>query len=337
MRLASFFADCRERIGFVSGEASLVDLTLAYESLLASRGEPKAQALASVVTPPDMIAFIEGGESAMQAAREAAEFVRSSGATAGPSGERLAFSFDEVRWRAPVRRPSKIVCVALNNPELIENAFHIPRDHPIFFLKATSSLVGHGEPIEVPDIGIVHPEAELAVVIGRKSKHLSRDAAKEAVFGYSILNDVTAASVRAEDHVHLRIRNYDRATGQSKMSEVQATPIGRHKGYDTFAPMGPWIVTKDELDEPSGLEVTAWMGKEVVNKDNTGHLRFQMPQCLEWISSVMTLHPGDVVTLGTASSTEEWPMLAADLRKYDWPVRITVDRIGTLENPVVHV
>jgi 2-keto-4-pentenoate hydratase/2-oxohepta-3-ene-1,7-dioic acid hydratase in catechol pathway len=282
--------------------------------------------------PRTLLDLIEAGAPASDWLQRAAR----SAAT----GNSERFSLAEVVWRAPVRRPSKICCIALNNSANAERIIRGP-SHPAMFVKPASTLIGHLEAIECrPVYGRTHPEPELAVVIGRTAKNVSVESAYDFVFGYTIHNDITSATMRSEDTFHYRAI-YPK-TGDPKQVEHVDTWVsypGRYKCSDTFACMGPWLVTKDEIPDPHNLEVTCSHQGELVTKDNTSNLFYKTPEVLAFLTGYMTLLPGDVVSLGTAlqKSATGGAIQNVDLNRLGGPVSVAIERIGTLTNRVCWV
>ncbi len=250
------------------------------------------------------------------------------------------YSSAGVTWHAPVRRPSKICCLALNNSANSDRILQGPK-HPAMFIKPASSLVGHGGSIECkPNYGRVHPEPELAVVIGKKAKNIAARNAYDYVFGYTIHNDITSPTMRGEDTFHYRAIHPQ--AGDPKAIEYVDTWVsypGRYKCCDTFACMGPWLVTKDEIADPHHLAVSCRHKDQLVTEDNTENLFYKIPKVLEFLSSHLTLLPGDIVSMGTAlkKSAQGGAVQNIDLNKLGGPVSVTIEKIGTLTNNVVQV
>ncbi len=216
-----------------------------------------------------------------------------------PTGERAALG--DTRLLAPVT-PSKVVAVARNYAQhAAEMGAEMP-DEPRIFLKPSTSVVGPGDAVAIPPRTTrVDPEGELGVVIGRTLTRGTRDTVMDAVFGYTIVNDVTARDFQKKDGI-----------------------FGRAKGFDTFCPIGPSVVTGlDARDLALQLHVNG----ELRQDGRTSQMHFDVPTLLVWISSIMTLLPGDVIATGTPSGIA--PIVAGDV------VRVTIEGIGTLENPVV--
>ncbi|MCB0979714.1 MAG: fumarylacetoacetate hydrolase family protein [Acidimicrobiaceae bacterium] len=257
-----------------------------------------------------------------------------------------------VEWLPPVRRPSKILGVAINNMIGQRLAFR-PFANPAFFFKPPSSLVGHGQPVVVHESwGVTHPEPELAVVIGRRAKDVAEADALAHVFGYTIINDVTSPGLKAEDSIELvsppgtRGGAYGRLLGWRNVRDDDharsnyLTYHARSKGTDTFGPIGPWIVTADEIPDPNQLGVNSFDGDTAVFVDSTANLMFSVQRVIAHASAYMTLLPGDIVHCGTSMRPAEGGPFRGitdwDIRRVDGrPMRIEIDGIGALANPVV--
>lgn len=183
----------------------------------------------------------------------------------------------DVRLGPPIARPSKIICVGANYADHAKEFGHEIPEEPILFSKATSALNGPFDPIVLPDEAqVVDSEAELAVVIGRRATKVSADEALEHVAGYTVLNDVTERVVQ-------------KASGQWM----------RGKGFDSFCPMGPYLVTPDELIGIDKLRVWQKFNGDALQDGNTADMMFKVSFLIEYISQGMTLFPGDVISTGT--------------------------------------
>jgi 2-keto-4-pentenoate hydratase/2-oxohepta-3-ene-1,7-dioic acid hydratase in catechol pathway len=323
MKIASFFAAGRERFG-VWTEAGMIDLSHPRDT--SSSPEPDR--------PTSVLELIEAGSMGL-----ASMELTLARARTRPKGL-AAFDAAAVHWRAPVLRPSKIICVAFNNNANSERILQGP-GHPALFTKPASALVGHLGAIECRrEYGRVHPEPELAVVIGKRAKHISATEAYEHVFGYTIHNDITSPTMRDEDTFHYRAI-HPRGGDHREIEYVESwvSYPGRYKGSDTFACVGPWIVTKDEIPDPHTLRVTCRHGDSLVTDDNTENLFFKVPELLQFISRYVTLEPGDIVSMGTAlrKSIRGSAVQNIDLNRLGGPISITIDGIGTLTNTVVHL
>jgi 2-keto-4-pentenoate hydratase/2-oxohepta-3-ene-1,7-dioic acid hydratase in catechol pathway len=323
MKLASYAADGKDRIGAEVEPGQLIDLSEA----LAAMNSPEA-----AVFPVDMISLIEAGPSALASAARALEFAR-----ANPRAVRR-FAADSLIWHPPVRRPSKLCCVAMNNSAMDERKIKCPA-HPAYFEKTQTALVGHGQPIRMrPAYGRTHPEPELAVVIARRTRDVTPAQALQSVFGYTIHNDITSPDMRTEDSYHYRsITPSKTAPGETELIDTHTSYSGRYKGSDTFSPLGPFIVTPDEVGNPHDLEVSCTVAGETITSDNTSGYNHKVAEVISFISHFQTLLPGDVVSLGTATRKGSGrPLQHGDLNKLGGPVTVKIAKLGTLSNPVVY-
>ncbi|MGH8263919.1 MAG: fumarylacetoacetate hydrolase family protein [Steroidobacterales bacterium] len=306
MKFASFHAAGRDRYGVLTDEG-LIDVS--------AGGQERT-----------LFELIEAGAPAVESARRIVEM---------RAGER--FSPDEVAWHAPLRRPTKICCLALNNSANADRILSGPK-HPAMFIKPASSLIGHNGAIECrAEYGRVHPEPELAVVIGRAAKNVRAAEAYDFVFGYTIHNDITSPTMRGEDTFHYRaIHPQAGAADAIEYVDTWVSYPGRYKCADTFACMGPVIVTKDEIADPHALRVSCSHRGELVTDDSTANLSFKTPEVIEFLSHYLTLLPGDIISLGTAlaKSAKGRPVQNIDLNQLGGPVSVSIERIGTLTNEV---
>jgi 2,4-didehydro-3-deoxy-L-rhamnonate hydrolase len=215
------------------------------------------------------------------------------------------------RFRAPLR-PGKILCCGINYAShLDENPGATLPAEPFFFAKLPTAVVGPGGPIRLPEPhSQVDYEVELAVVIGTTARRLSRESALSAVYGYTLCNDVSARDVQFRDN-----------------------QITLGKGFDTFSPLGPCVVTADEIGDPQSLRLWSTVNGEVRQQTSTADMLFPVAVLLEHLSRHITLEPGDVVTTGTPAGVGTFRQPPAYLRPGD-VVTIGADRIGELINPV---
>jgi 2,4-diketo-3-deoxy-L-fuconate hydrolase len=317
MKLASIHYRGRDLVVMELAPGELVDI-----ASMAGR-EPEA--------PLDMQDVIRGGEPLKRTLRASLDRIDSDESVA-----RIRAA--DVRWYPPVRRPGKICAVAMNNSSSNERTIRAP-NHPAFFLKPASCLVGHREPIRVrPYYGSVHPEPELAVVIGRQTRDVPATSALDAVYGYTIFNDITGNGMRAEDRFHYWAV-YARKDNPNETERVEQhlSYAGRYKGTDTFGAMGPWLVTKDEIANPDDLNVTCKVGGELIADDSTRYYNYKVAEVVSFISQFHTLYPGDVVSLGTAfkPGATRKSIHHANFQTVAGPVEVTIEGLGLQENPVV--
>jgi 2,4-didehydro-3-deoxy-L-rhamnonate hydrolase len=281
--------------------------------------------------PVDMIDIIRGGEPLKQALLESLDKIRGDESVA-----RIPAA--DVRWHPPVPRPGKICAVAMNNSSSNERKISAP-DHPAFFLKPASCLIGHREPFRIrPYYGSVHPEPELAVVIGRQTRDIPATSALDAVYGYTIFNDITGNGMRAEDRFHYWAVYAKRDDpSETERVEQHLSYAGRYKGTDTFGAMGPWLVTKDEIANPDDLTVTCKVGGELVAEDSTRYYNYKVAEVVSFISQFHTLWPGDLISLGTAfkPGAGRKSIHSANFQTVTGPVEIGIEGLGLQENPIL--
>jgi 2-keto-4-pentenoate hydratase/2-oxohepta-3-ene-1,7-dioic acid hydratase in catechol pathway len=245
----------------------------------------------------------------------------------------------DVRWLPPVVAPGKVCAVAMNNSASNERKISAP-DHPAFFLKPPSCLIGHNEAIRIrPYYGSVHPEPELALVIGKKARDVPSTSALEHVFGYTIFNDVTGNAMRAEDRFHYWAV-YARADNPNETERVEQhlSYAARYKGTDTFGVMGPWLVTADSVSNPDDLSVHCKINGETIAEDSTRYYNYSVAEVVSFLSYFLTLNPGDVISLGTAfkpSPDRKRSIHHANLQTVPGPIEISIEGLGTQESTVV--
>ena len=217
----------------------------------------------------------------------------------------------DVRLLAPVPRPGKIICVGLNYRDHAEEAAMAIPDRPVLFAKFANAVVGPGSPIRIPRITRqVDYEAELGVVIGRVTKGVGEDKALDHVAGYTCLNDVSA-------------RDLQLAVSQW---------LGG-KTLDTFCPMGPWVVTADEIPDPQALSIRASVNGVVRQDASTADMIFSVAELVAFVSRGITLEPGDVIATGTPPGVGFARTPPVFLQPGD-RVAVEIGAIGTLSNPV---
>lgn len=253
--------------------------------------------------PRDMIGLLEAGPDALASIRRASE----------AAAARIPLA--SVRLESPVLRPPKFLAIGLNYADHIAEARpagYQATETPIFFNKQSTCATGHGQPIHLPRVSHrLDYEGELAFVIGRRCRHVPRDRAHEVVAGYTICNDVS-------------VRDWQRRTPTMTMG----------KSFDTHGPLGPWLVTPDEIADPHALAIRTWVGGELRQDSNTSHLIHDCWAQIEHLTAAFTLEVGDVISTGTpagvggAMKPPKW-LVAGDV------VRIEVEGIGVLENPVI--
>jgi len=251
---------------------------------------------------PDLLAVIAGGDEAVARVREH---------VARPPADAV-LELAPLTLKAPIPRPPKIICVGLNWADHAkESNMQIP-EVPTIFTKLPTSVIGPGERIVLPRSSTKPDyEAEFAFVIGKGGRYIPAFRWPEHVFGYMCLNDVSA-------------RDYQLATSQWIMG----------KSFDTFCPMGPWLVSADEVPDPHDLDIRLTINGELFQESNTRHLIFRVPDLITYLSSVFTLEPGDVVSTGTPAGVGFARTPPRFLQPGD-EVVVAVEHLGELRNPVV--
>ena len=253
--------------------------------------------------PSDLVAFLKGGEEARVMAEKALDMTPAS----------MALPLSDVELKAPVPRPGKIMCIGLNYRDHAEEAGVEVPDYPTVFAKYPNCIIGAGEPIIIPkDSRQVDYEGELAVVIGRRGRRISEAEAPNYIAGYAPFNDVSA-------------RDFQHRTSQ--------WTIG--KTFDTFGPMGPALVTPDEVLDPHNLNLRVSIGAEILQSSNTRNLIFSVYSLIAYLSAVMTLEPGDIISTGTPGGVGGARRPPRFLKAGE-VVRVEIEGLGVLENPVVN-
>lgn len=230
--------------------------------------------------PSNPLAWFDMDGPWFQKARETHDaLVQDETALADALGKGWLVRSEDAYWFAPVPRPGKILCIGLNyRDHAAESNMPIP-EKPVVFSKFSTAVIAPGEPVVLPSTSKqVDYEAELAVVIGRRAKHVAAERAYDYVLGYTAFNDVTA-------------RDFQFADGQWQ----------RGKSCDTFAPMGQTIVTTDAVPDPHKLSIRLTLNGKTMQESNTDQLIFGVPALIEFLSQTITLEPGDVIATGTPS------------------------------------
>jgi 2-keto-4-pentenoate hydratase/2-oxohepta-3-ene-1,7-dioic acid hydratase in catechol pathway len=256
--------------------------------------------VAAPALPREMTAFLAAGARALDAARGAA----------ARAGARLPLA--DVRLEAPVPRPGKFLAIGLNYADHVAESGMEKPWVPVFFNKQSTCVVGPADDVHLPRASaLLDYEGELGFVIGRRCRHVPRERAAEVIAGYVVVNDVS-------------VRDWQLRTPTMTMG----------KSFDTHGPMGPWLVTPDEVGDPHALELRTWVNGELRQHSSTRQLIFDCFAQVEHLSTAFTLEPGDVVTTGTPAGVGgamKPPrfLVAGDV------VRIEVERVGRIENRVV--
>lgn len=311
MKLGIFLTDGQARLGFGWENDTVVDAAAAQRRLSA-----EGRVADGPVFDGDLVAVIQDWDgSTGQTVRAIYEALKEvSGAPWMRPGAGVVYEIDRVRMLPPVGRPGKnVLCLGKNYEDHAREVGSEKPDHPVVFSKATTSLIGHGEGI-LRHRGVtdqVDYEGELAVVVGRRAKGIKREQAMEYIFGFTLINDVTA-------------RDWQMRHGQWHLG----------KSFDTFCPMGPFVVPKEFAPDVRDLVLETRVNGELRQRGKVSDLIFDIPAILEVITAGITLEPGDVIATGTPAGVGMGLNPPRFLEVGD-VVEITVNGIGTLRNRVI--
>lgn len=310
MRIYSVHVSGASRLA-VKGGGGYIDLQKAYERWLVESGrcssEAAARSLASTLIPDDLVRLIEMGRMGSEACETALRFAESR--ADGP----WRLQEERVRLEAPLKTPRKFLCIGVNYRAHAEESNSPLPKAPLFFNKFATSIVGPYDPIVHQGPGVTEKldyEVELGVIIGRRAKYVDEAEAYEYVYGYTVVNDVSARDLQKSDGQWVK-----------------------GKALDTYAPLGPCVVTRDELDA-SDLALRTRVNGELRQDSRTSDLIFKVPQLIAYLSRLMTLEPGDIIATGTPSGVGGAMNPPRFLQPGD-VVECEVEGIGALRNEVV--
>lgn len=305
MKLATYIHNQQERVGAVV-DSTVFDLAAALQA--SGKGDP-AQA-ASV------LALLAAGPQGLDAANAALSWAQSHGG-------QFAHPLEQVKLRAPIPCPGKLLCLAGNYAShLLEGGGTFPGKEkmiPRFFSKPCTSVVGTQDAIRVPaSTGFADWELELAVVIGKTGRDLTPEEAANHIGGYTIFNDISARELTFRKDLPMQEGDwfFDWLVG---------------KWLDTFGPMGPWLTTADEVSHPDNLRMQLWYNGELQQDANTGQMIFSPAEAISFISQFVTLQPGDIISTGTPAGVGHTKKLR--LNPGD-SIRGEIEGLGVLENSV---
>jgi len=323
MKLVTFENSVRQsRIGAVTSDRRIVDLNSAYALYLRDvRGEGAYARMADAVVPPNMRALFEGGDTSLEGAHRAFEHVQNPDSHAtGVRGEPLTYAAADVQVKAPII-PKKFFHTAGNFREHHEEATKAGFSHPVMpwivFFQNVDAIVGHDEPVIYPEhlTQELDYELELAVVLKKGGKHFTPEQARNHIGGYVIFNDITARDIQRR--------------------EMKSGVFSFCKGIDTFCPLGPCIVTADEIPDPHNLAMELRVNGEPRQRSHSGKMSVKIPEILSHYSP-MGYSAGDVVSTGTVSvvaafsgDPKAWYLKAGDVMECE------IEKIGILRNRVI--
>ena len=321
MRLVTFENPLQQRrVGAIASGDRIVDLNLASAARYGSEG-PAAYRLADAIVPSDMRLLFEGGDDSLDAAREALAYAMAEGdALRGPSGEPAIFRHDQVKLKAPII-PRKFFHTAGNFREHHEEATKAGFSHPVLpwivFFQNIDAIIGPDEPVVYPShlTQELDYELELAVVTKKAGKHFTAEQASEYIGGYVIFNDITARDIQR--------------------AEMKSGVFSFCKGIDTFCPLGPWIVTADEIRDPHNLAMELRVNGHPRQRSHSSKMSVKIPEILSHYSP-MGYSAGDVISTGTVSGVaafsgdpQAWYLKPGDVMECE------IEHIGVLRNPVI--
>jgi acylpyruvate hydrolase len=256
----------------------------------------------SAEIPTDMKAFLSLGDSALAQTREALASLQKA----------WLLAESDVTLLAPIPHPDKILCIGHNYAGHVGIGKTELPEYPNLFSKTVNTITAHNQPIVIPPFTMQADfEAELMAVVGKRAYRVTEEEAKSCIAGYTIFNDISA-------------RDYQKRTSQWMLG----------KSFDTFGPMGPALVTKDEIPNPYMLEMELTVNGVPQQRVNTKDLIFSVPYLISYVSQVMTLEVGDVIATGTPSKLPEAAGQQRFLQSGD-VIEITIEKLGTLRNTVM--
>lgn len=298
--LASF------RTGFVEGD-KVIDLQQAYLKMLVHTEQIDKAYTSETLLPSDPVNFFKLGKVAFDRAKEAVAFIADQEVLVA------SFSKEQVVIGSPVQNPSKIICIGTNYKDHVKEMKSAIPDYPVLFAKFANALIGPEDAIEkAPATEQLDYEVELAVVIGKEAKEVKESNALDYVAGYTIGNDISARDLQKRTPQWLQGKSLDRST-----------------------PIGPWLVTTDELIDPSTLAITSRVNGEIRQASNTSELIFSVPYLISFISQLITLSPGDIILTGTPDGVGFAQNPPQFLKPNDI-VTLEIEGIGVLENKVIN-
>lgn len=307
MKLLSYNYQETQSLGALVDD-KVVDLGVAHAALQMSGDLPLEMPVADF--PVDILTFLQGGDVMWEAAITTLDWAISTAPERRK--ERFIRSLSEIHLCPPLRDPSKIIGVGLNYYDhCYEQDLEIPKS-PTLFAKFPSAIIGPEESITWPPdtSDQVDYEVELAVVIKRQARNISADEWEDYIAGYMILNDVSARDVQFGDGQWVR-----------------------GKSFDTFCPIGPYLVSPDEVGDPYNLDLKCWVNGELLQDSNTAQMIFTIPDLLTFISSACTLLPGDIITTGTPDGVGVFQEPPVFLEPGDI-VELEIEHLGRLRSSV---
>jgi acylpyruvate hydrolase len=316
MKLVTFTRDAQEKLGVVDDQGRIVDLCKAYGAYLREvESNPTGDLLAQSVLGRDMIEFLKRGATSLDAAKRALDHI---GTKQNNHSNAIVFDRQQIHLKAPVPRPGALISAGKNfSDHVAEMSSKRGPAAPVAFLKLPGTVIGPDDDIpHPPEVKNLDYEVELAVIIGKFCIDVSKEDALDYVAGYSAFNDISARDViRAENKTGIHLMG---------------------KSFPGFAPMGPYLVTSDEIPEPQNLKLSLRVNGETRQDSNLGYMIFKIRDMIAYWSQ-MGLNPGDVLTTGTPRGVAagrkpdqtSWWLKPGDI------VEAEVEKVGLLKNRIV--
>ena len=291
------------RVGFILN-GQVIDVQHAYQKWLQSQNEDASFAKVTHEMPADPNLFFSLGETVLEKAKLAYDYAKDAGIT--------GLDREEVRLGVPIPEPRKIICVGKNYADHAAEMDSDVPEFPVLFSKFSNALIGPDDDIEKSSATEqLDYEVELAVVIGKEATKVRREEAADYILGFTIGNDISARDLQKRTQQWLQGKTLDRTT-----------------------PIGPWVVTKDEVGDFSNLAIRSYVNGELRQQSNTGKMIFDVPYLLEFITNLITLQPGDIILTGTPDGVG-FAMNPPQFLQDGDVVTLEIENIGKMENKVV--
>lgn len=323
MKLCTYDIAGVKGIGVQVADGKVADITKCYTEKLKADGHLKAEELAQIVTPPDMIGLIESGDAGLKAVAEVIAFVNGEGADACKA---FVYDADKIHFQAPVPHPDKLCAVVQNTIPVVKNPETQTPDilTPLYGFTPSTAITGPYDPVEIPvDSGVVGSESELAVIFSKTAQYVEPEDAMDYIYGFTIHNDVTGLDIQSK---------YEWIQPAGDIRRVYA---GQCKTMDTWSPMGPWLFTKDEVADFNNLHVSAYVNDVLIQDGNTSEMYHKMPDVISYLTYGHTFHAGDIISWGNIySRVNGMTGYMADLLGRGGTLITKIEGLGEIRNPI---
>ena len=293
------------RLGCFMGQDRVVDLEASCAAWLSAKGVVRSVAIAAALFPQSTRGFLEGGSATQDMLGAMVDAIKAG------KWQPVSHPANTVRLHAPINDPGKFICIGLNYKDhAAETGSPVPKEPPVF-PKWNNAILDPGEPILRPrGEKTLDWEVELGVVIGKTARFVPRDRALDYIYGYTIINDASA-------------RDFQFHTSQ----------WGPGKMGDTLAPVGPYIADRSEIPDPHVLELKTWVNGSLMQNGNTKNFIFDLGYIIQYLTNIMTLSPGDLISTGTPAGVGFSRKPPVTLQPGDI-CKLEITGLGTLENPI---